>query len=308
MDSSCLLHSRPLWGGSFQGSQQGQGPASGLNRAARNSTAHPLVEAGCSHTLTSARHAGRDPDKEPSERGIHATSSTHATSCPWLLPPGLGVSLGPHGGSPTHAASRAATEAGCPGALGVPVSRREQAHGRAPRGEVPKHPSPVGQQRLLHAERELWVGPQLAGPAPGSVSGCTHPAVSGSTVGTCRGNVSAPGHSPLGPSWLPAPMPRGTHAARVPHSAGLCFLLPHQVGASGDKGAALVRALQRPRQGRCRHGVRQGSPVCGRAGPGLTCCTRPWSGTPPPCRTPRWCCIAGSRGGRTSWLQSKGGT
>lgn len=196
---------------------------------------------------------------------VHAASSAHAVSCPrllpWLLPPGLGVSLGPRGGSPTHVASRAATEAGCPGALGVPVSRREQAHGRVPRGEAPKHLSPVDQQRLLHAEQELWFGPQPVGPAPGSVSGCTRPAVSGSTVGTCRGNVSAPGHSPLGPSWLPAPMPRGTHAAQVPHSAGLCFLFPHQVGASGDKGAALVRALQRPRQGRCRRSrVRQGSP------------------------------------------------
>ena len=117
-----------------------------------------------------------------------------------------------------------------------------------------------------------------------------------------------PRTQPVGPQLATAPMPRGTHAAQVPHSAGLCFLFPHQVGASGDKGAALVRALQRPRQGRCRRGVRQGRPMCGRAGPGLTCCTRPWSGTPPPCRTPRWCCTAGSRGGRTSWLQGKGGT
>lgn len=52
------------------------------------------------------------------------------------------MSLGPCGGSPTHVASRAATEAGCPGALGVPVSRREQAHGRASQPHGPAAPPP----------------------------------------------------------------------------------------------------------------------------------------------------------------------
>lgn len=118
----------------------------------------------------------------------------------------------------------------------------------------------MGQQRLLHAEQEIWVGPQPAGPAPGSVSGCTRPTVSGSTVGTSRGNVSAPGHSPLGPSWLPAPMPRGTHAARVPHSAGLCFPFPHQVGASGDKGAALVKGPAETSAGTLQEWSQTGEP------------------------------------------------
>lgn len=55
------------------------------------------------------------------------------------------MSPGPRGGSPTHAASRATAEAGCPGVLRVPVSRRQQprqAQGRAPCGGHQSTPAP----------------------------------------------------------------------------------------------------------------------------------------------------------------------
>ena len=124
---------------------------------------------------------------------------------------------------------------GCPGVLQVPVSRRAAPPGprKGTMRGAPKHPSPMGWQRLLHAECELRVGPQRVGPGPGSVSGCTHPAVSGCTAGTSCGNASAPGHSPSGPGWLLAPVPRGTHAARVPPLLGSASCFPTRLGPLG---------------------------------------------------------------------------
>lgn len=222
----------------FQGSQREQGPLSRSEPGCRGSTAHPL--------------AGGLP--------AHARVSPARRPCPWRavreeLPC---LPLGPRGPLPM-----ATSVASAPWAGGEPRSKWWLSYPRsfksyrrggvswsppgarfqktaAPPGPrkgtmrgAPKHPSPMGRQRLLHAECELQVGPQQAGPAPGSVSGCTHPAVSGCTAGTSCGNASAPGHTPSGPGWLLAPVPRGTHAARVPPLLGSASCFPTRLGPLG---------------------------------------------------------------------------
>ena len=115
---------------------------------------------------------------------------------------------------------------GCPFPEDSSLARPEEGH----RARGAKASQPRGPAAPPHAECELRVGPQPAGPAPGSVSGCTRPAVSGCTAGTSCGNVSAPGHSPSGPGWLPAPVPRGTHAAQVPPLLGSASCFPTRWG------------------------------------------------------------------------------
>ena len=85
-------------------------------------------------------------------------------------------------------------------------------------------------------------------------------------MGMSCGNVSAPGHSPSGPGWLPAPVPRGTHAGRVPPLLGSASCVPTRWGLwrqGSSPGETSTRT--RGRAGRGRAGV-AGQGHVGRAG------------------------------------------
>lgn len=202
---------------------------------------------------------------------------------------------------------------GCPGVLGVPISRRQQpcqACGRALRRWRQSIPAPwAGSTSSCSVSSELALSRR---DQHQEVSLAAHAPRSQDARWACPVETSLPQDTARqGPAGSLHLCPGGPMLPGLP----LCWaLLPVSPpgGASGDRGAALVRL---------RQGHVGGPGGAGRAwrdkdtwgGPGgsgghaLTCCTRPWSGTLHPCRTPKWCCTAGSRGERTSWLRRESG-
>lgn len=177
---------------------------SGLSQAARGSTARPRVEAGCSHTLMSARHASRDPDKEPSEEhpclllGPRSLLSVAASVAPapgaggepgamwWLSYPCSfkschrgGVSWSPRGarfqkragpqeGIPAPWASSASSTQS--GRSGLGLSRRDQHRevslaAHAPRSQGARWARPV--EMSLPQDTARWAPAGSRHPCPG---------------------------------------------------------------------------------------------------------------------------------------------